>query len=355
MQIARKILLTLSLLLLLQPIAWAVDPEEERLYSEANRLIESFDGRSEFLTQAAELTARLLNRNPESAPGLINVARLTLLRGYISHDDFDQSAVFKAQQLVNRALKISPHFADGHILGAYAFIVDKTPKGMRQAKQMAARGAELAADSPRVDLLYARIAKAEGDWDEVLRRANRVLAKANDPNLIRMGHDYLVDVYRHRKQYDLAEKSFRTVLELDPDSPWAQINYASFLNARERYDEAIQHGEKALAIMDFGMAHHVLGKAYYKKGSALLWQEKRHEEAKKCFVLAIRHDPANANAHYGLGMACYHTGHRNKDVAALKEAEKALSQALRLDPNHEQARGQLDNLHKLLEWVKKKG
>jgi tetratricopeptide (TPR) repeat protein len=354
-QISRKILLTVSLFLLLLSPAWSTDSEEERLYSEAFQLIESFNGGRDSLSRAAELTADLLKRNPESAPGLLNAARLTLLRGYISYDNFDQGAVFKAQQLVNRALKNSPDFADGQILGAYAFIVDNSPKGMRQAKQMAARGAELAPDSPRVDLLYARIAEAEKDWDEVLRRANRVLAKADDPNLDRMGHEYLVDIYRHRKQYDLAEKSFRTILELDPGSPWALVNFASFLNARGRYDEAIEYGEKALTIMDFGMAHNALGKAYYQIAYDLQWKEKRPEEAKKYFLLAIRHNPGNSNAHYGLGMACYNTGHRDKNHADLKVAEEALSQALRLDPNHKQAREQLDKLNKLLEWLKKRG
>jgi tetratricopeptide (TPR) repeat protein len=220
---------------------------------------------------------------------------------------------------------------------------------------MAARGAELAPDSPRVDLLYARIAKAEDDWDEVLSRANRVLAKAEDPNLVRMGHGYLVDVYRHRKQYDLAERAFRTILELDPEAPWPRVNFASFLYGQGRYDEAIEYGEAALSIMDFGMAHRVLGKAYYKKAANLQWQEKRYEEAKKFFTLALIHAPENANAHYGLGMACYRIGHRDKNVAALTEAESALEQALNLEPDHKQAREQLNNLRKLLEWVKRNG
>jgi len=220
---------------------------------------------------------------------------------------------------------------------------------------MAARGAELAPGSPRVDLLYARIAEAEDDWDEVLRRANRVLADAKDPNLVRMGNDYLIDVYRHRKQYDLAERVYYTLLNLDPKAPWPWVNFASFLYSRGRYDEAIKSGEAALAIMDFGMAHRVLGKAYYKKAANLQWQEKRYEEAKKSFRLALIHAPDNANAYYGLGMACYRTGHRDKNVADLKEAESSLEQALNLDPDHKQAREQLDNLRKLLEWVKRNG
>jgi hypothetical protein len=48
-------------------------------------------------------------------------------------------------------------------------------------------------------------------------------------------------------------------------------------------------------------------------------------------------------------MACYRIGHRDKNVAELKEAESALEQALNLDPNHKQAREQLENLRKLLE------
>ena len=84
-----------------------------------------------------------------------------------------------------------------------------------------------------------------------------------------------------------------------------------------RYDDAIEHGEAALKIMDFGMAHHVLGESYYRKASKLQYEEQRYEEAKEFFRLALKHAPDNANAYYGLGVACYYTGHKNKNVAEL--------------------------------------
>jgi hypothetical protein len=60
-----RILTTLTLLLLLSSPAWSADPQEESLYSEASRLVESYNGHREYVSRAADLTARLLQKNPQ--------------------------------------------------------------------------------------------------------------------------------------------------------------------------------------------------------------------------------------------------------------------------------------------------
>ena len=89
------------------------------------------------------------------------------------------------------------------------------------------------------------------------RRSQRVIEKASDKKLIGDAYSLLSWAYQEQKQYDLAENAYQKIIELDAASPWAKINYSSFLISLGKYDEAIDYGKQALAIMDFGMGHHV--------------------------------------------------------------------------------------------------
>jgi tetratricopeptide (TPR) repeat protein len=52
-------------------------------------------------------------------------------------------------------------------------------------------------------------------------------------------------------------------------------------------------------------------------------------------------------------MSFYNIGHRNKNVDEIEKAEKALKQAIQLNPDHQQAKVALNRLELLLSAVKK--
>jgi len=303
----------------------------------------------EGLSTAEKLIQQLLNSNPQSALGHVALGRLTYKKGYINNRNYEKESLQQAHVHFSRALTISPRSFDAHYYGAYPFIYENN---YQRAKEMAETARQINPEAPQVDLLLANIAIREKDYKEVERRAQRVLSATSDKKLLEAAHSLLASVYKSRQRYDLAEKSYSSILELTPNSPWANINYSSFLISQGRYDKAIDYGKKALALMDFGMGHHVLGRAYYKKGAELLWQRKQPGESTNYFALAVQQNPADADAYYGLGLSRYHTGHSTKNISELEKAEQALMTAVRLKPDHKQAQEALSRLRQLLQVVK---
>jgi hypothetical protein len=80
--------------------------------------------------------------------------------------------------------------------------------------------------------------------------------------------------------------------------------------------------------MDFGMGHHILNYAYYKKAADLLWKEKRWEEVKTYFTEALLHEPTSPDAHYGLGVVhlCFANDQGNSEE--LNKENKSLLRPL---------------------------
>ncbi len=345
------LVLAVAAVLRLYTLVRADTHEEQQLYAEGKELLDEYSGDRSVLIKAERLFQQILKSNPNSAPAYVGLGRLAVKAGYISNNDFDPQFLKAAHGYFSRALAIDSTFFDAYYYGAYLYLNEKN---YVQAKQMAKKARELAPNSLQPDLLLADIAEREKRYDEVERLVLPILGKTSDRVLLRMAHESLSSAYEFQKRYDLAEQSYLKIIELDPKSSWSLINYSSFLIRRRAYDKAIDFSKKALTLMDFGMGRHVLGKAYYKKGEELLWEKEEFEQSKTYFRLALEQDPTNADAYYGLGVAYYHTGYDNKNIADIEQAEKALAKAVQVEPNHHQAQEQLERVRKLINIVKEK-
>lgn len=69
--------------------------------------------------------------------------------------------------------------------------------------------------------------------------------------------------YLARKQGDIVaeERSYKTLIQLEPNSAHAHGNYGSFLHRNKRYEEAITVLNKAISIQPYPMALELLAKA----------------------------------------------------------------------------------------------
>jgi tetratricopeptide (TPR) repeat protein len=324
--------------------------DEQALYEEAQKAIDSYPGNQDGLVKAEKLLKKIYKANHKSALAQTGLGRLAYCNGYINYENYTRESLTEAHSHFAKALSIDPQLLDAYYYGANPYLYEKN---YAQAKALAQKAQTIDPKSPKVDILFAKIAKKENNTDEVEIRAKHVIETASDKRLVDDAYSLLTWVYKDKKQYDLAEEAYKKIIELDAASPWAKINYSSFLITLRKYDEAIDYGKQALAIMDFEMGHHVLGKAFCGKGIALYWEEKRPDEAKGFFEAAVQHDPENADAYYGLGMSLYSTGHRDKNVAEIEKAEIALKKAIQLNPEHQQAKVALNRLEMLLSAVRK--
>lgn len=121
-----------------------------------------------------------------------------------------------------------------------------------------------------------------------------------------------------------AKQMFRRVIEIAPhdDSGW--YNLGKVLSNEGRFEEAIPNFEQAIRCAPRWLGPYVaLTKAYQQLG--------RHAEALRAAELGIQYD-RTATAYANLGRACIAAGN---DAAGAE----ALDQALRLQPDHEEALG----------------
>lgn len=128
-----------------------------------------------------------------------------------------------------------------------------------------------------------------------------------------------------------AIESYRAALALDPDHAGAHQNLARLLFALNRFEEAARHYEAVVARRPRSAdAHYNLGLALARSGAI--------ERAQRSFDEALRLNPSPA-AYLNYARFLVSVG-RNKD------AIERLESALRLRPDHAEARAELETLRR---------
>ncbi|MBF0309289.1 MAG: tetratricopeptide repeat protein [Magnetococcales bacterium] len=126
-----------------------------------------------------------------------------------------------------------------------------------------------------------------------------------------------------------AERSYRTILSLQPMHPDALHLLGLALHQQGRSAEGIAHIEQAIAVRPNAAFHSNAGIVLRKLG--------RHAEAEKAFRQALELRPDLAEGWNNLGNLL-------KELERIPEAEEAFRQALRLRENYAEALSNLGNL-----------
>lgn len=329
----------------------AGENENQAIYDRAQKLIDEYRGDTSLLNRAYKLLEKVAIANPNSEYAYVGIGRLTYKAGYINSNNFQEGSLEQAKEYFKKAININPEFFDAYYYGAYPYLFSKE---YDIARQMVREAEKIRPKSPKVDLLFAKISEGEKDYKEVIKRAKLAISKKPEKKILSDAYSVLSCAYIMQKKYDLAENVYQSIIEIEPNSPWARVNYSSFLRKhRKNYDKAIDQGKIALELMDFGMGHKVLGDAYYRKAAHLHWNKKQRDESRKYFLLAIDHNPYNSYAYYGLGCSYYHTGYKNKNESLIMKAKEAFVKAIQLNPDNKQAKEQLNKVRKLIKTIRK--
>lgn len=310
-------------------------PASATAYHQAARTLhENFNGQSAQLCMARALLRQALTLDPNHAPSLVEAAWVEARLGYVSGQNWQPEALARSRLLIEQALKLDPQLLDAWIEAGYGRLRQKDVEG---ARQFATEAQKRQAGAPVVQLLLASIARREGNLKDAVALAKDALPGLQTRNQKVTVYEILTDAYGKWEDFDSADQVYRDIIDLDPKSPWSHINYAGFLvNTGRDYDRAIDHGEIALREMDFPVAHFTLSQAYYGKAMRLIERE-QFEEAAPLLRTALKHLPANANAHYAMGLFYDSRGETAK-------AGESLRTALKYEPNHAAARDALQQI-----------
>jgi tetratricopeptide (TPR) repeat protein len=329
------------------------------------------------LTETVQLAESALKNAPGSTE-----ARMTLASGLIAQRDFT-----RADPLVTALLKEYPNLAGAHALDGMRHLAKRNLAGARSAYERAAKldprsypalagltaldllqknndsarqrvDARLA-ESPqdvRLLLLASRVYLTTGDIPTAERTLRRVveLAPADTRAYAMLGSLYLSQqrLVEARAEYDRlalkdpkgvavrtvaamlshstneledAKRRYREILELDGNAAVAANNLAWILSEEGRdLDEALRLAERAAAAApNRPEIHDTVGWIYYRKELPLM--------AVPRFEKSVSQEPDNALYRYHLALA-----HAKSGNAA--QAKESVAVALKLDPNHREAR-----------------
>jgi tetratricopeptide (TPR) repeat protein len=313
----------------------AVDPHAER-YATVQKQIDKWGGDHADLDAARNGAMEILAANRDYAPAYVALARIEYREGYINGWQYEPANLERASKLVNHALKLDPDNREAHItaanIAAYSGNFDIARDHLDAAERVPA-------DDGAVVLGRMTLEQVQRHPDEAIRIARAGASKIK-PDEVAAYQDKLATCYQWLRMTDDAEGAYRAALVASPKSAWLHSNYAGFLVARKRFEEAIPIAEQAVAIMPFGMGFRNLFTAYGGRLSEL-WHDRRYDEASRIVekIERIGHD--NADAQYEVGTYYELVAMRQPDGGFLDRAEAAFKRALVLEPDHEGAKHEL--------------
>ena len=150
------------------------------------------------------------------------------------------------------------------------------------------------------------------------------------------GHAALGAFYLHEKDLPRAEAEYRAVLDTEPSDADARAGLGAVLLARSRFDEARRLWSGLVGDAELGpIAHYQLGEISLVSGTDL---DEGVEHFRRYLASPPRPEaPPPADAEWKLALLFEKIGRRAEAVAALREA-------LRLDPDHAEAKKELKRL-----------
>ena len=119
---------------------------EKKLYTQAQKLIDSHTGKTSVLKDAYDLIRQISSMNPESEYAYVGYGRLSYKSGYRNRLNFDGISLDKAEEYFAKAIKINKEFYDAYRYGAYNYVFMKY---YVMAKKFAEEAERIYPDSPK--------------------------------------------------------------------------------------------------------------------------------------------------------------------------------------------------------------
>jgi tetratricopeptide (TPR) repeat protein len=325
--------------------------EEKKLYKDAMKLIDSYNGDSAKLYKALYKIEQLKRLNSQSKYYFISYAEYLRMDGFLSGRNYKEDSLVQSKIFIEKALEVDPDFFDTYYLGVFTYLYSSdlitTEKFIKKLEALS----KTKEDSVKILHVKSAVAEKEKKFDLLISYSKQILEEniSESNNLSAMYE--LAFAYENTNKYDEAEEYYKKIINIEP-SAWNFHNFANFYYYRKKdYDKAIEYEKQALSIANFPLARKILGKAYYKKAAKLYWDEKWYQDSLEYFLLAVRFYPTS-NAYYGLGLAYYQIGHGLKDKKLIYKSKEAFERSLYINPENQHSLKQLKRVNKLIDWLK---
>jgi tetratricopeptide (TPR) repeat protein len=240
-------------------------------YQRALLLIHTFSGAGNELDVAMQLAEKLSTSQPGQGYSE------TLKAEALSTWQLDQrggptSVRIHVIALADQALRLNPKLAQAHVARARALV-----RASDYVEAYRSIDAALKLD-PKLNgamFLRAEIFRRTGMVADAETWYLKFIDATADQRRKSNGYYWLAKAYQDGASRDPSQRSlllpkartaFESMLKLDPDGAWGNVNFAVFLNSEAvDFGAAEQYAQKALGIMEFPMARYHLAIARYQK------------------------------------------------------------------------------------------
>ncbi|MGE0321111.1 MAG: hypothetical protein AB7S68_02345 [Polyangiaceae bacterium] len=177
------------------------------------------------------------------------------------HDDvYEPAGLVRARALIDKATRLAPRDPDVWRRVAYVAFAQKKLDDAVAATEKARALDPGSLWQKRCELELAKAQHADRERRFVLARA----LLEDDPT-DEYGLAAMLKIFQERGEWDAAEAVFKSQLVLDPGSAWLAGRFADFYTRRRKPQQALDMARRALAIMDYGVGHRVLGDAFLEE------------------------------------------------------------------------------------------
>ncbi|BBI99900.1 hypothetical protein FGKAn22_15930 [Ferrigenium kumadai] len=250
---------------------------------ESRELLDSWGGETSILIQAREKLVHALKVDPQDYLALKELARSQIAEGYINNrnvtyqkniyvvGNFVPGTLEQAEATVREAIRINPSFAEGYVLLGY---IQYQHSKLDEAAKSLAYAEKLGTDDPWLQLNWASINYAKGDYSSGNKRVERVLHSGTTKNnVLNTAYEFLISGYIRTEEHNKAVALYEERIKQNPNDAWLRGNFAGYLtNTLGRNDEAIIQARLALNIMNYGMGEQTLAMALYRKWADMVAQ-----------------------------------------------------------------------------------
>lgn len=269
----RKLLLNTILLLAVHGLCIA-DNNTHALpadYQRALLLIHTFSGAGNELDVAMQLAEKLSASHPgQGYSETLKAEALSTWR--LDQRGGPTSVRMHVIALADQALRMNPKLAQAHVARARALV---RASDYVEAYRSVDAALKLDPNLNGAMFMRAEIFRRTGMVAEAETWYQKFIDATADQRRKSNGYYWLAKTYQDALARDPSQRNvllpkartaFESMLKLDPDGAWGNVNYAVFLNSEAvDFGAAERYAQRALSIMDFPMARYHLAIARYQK------------------------------------------------------------------------------------------
>jgi len=258
-------------------------------FENARVTLNNYRGKRDDLIKAMTILNNILDSEVNFAPAYREYGRLMIMAGHISYGNHKDGSLGSAESAILKSISIEPEYADSYVLLGHLYTrlrdYDKATESLIKAD-------EIGTNLPWLNMNWGELLMRQKKLDEALSRymlvaeSNADNRKAYNEALVR-----IAIIHRAHGDYTDAREWYEKSVEFEK-SAWNYNEYGAFLLFYENdIDGAIEKFEKALSIMDFGLARTYYACSLYAKWARLYKKDSDNTEALTYYNKAFEVQP----------------------------------------------------------------